>query len=119
MKNSISLMVFCICMSAFAARAADDAAAQPDQLGSCAKGAAGKQGAELKTYMQGCVAAKATTAEAKAKELKSRRAACLQQAQAKSGREHIEFMAACMKGDAASAPATAGSAAAAAPAASN
>ena len=115
MKTLISLLTLSLSVLCIPAHAGDAASAPTNQLGSCAKGAAGKQGAELKAYMQTCVVAKATTVEARAKDAQARRTACLAQAQGKTGREHVQFMAGCMKGDAtAAAPAESASAVAAA-----
>ena len=97
MKSLITAATIALCLSFVTAHAADEAVAPSNQLGSCAKGAAGKQGAELKAFMPTCAAAKAPTVEAKAKDVKARRTACMAQAQGKNGPEHIQFMATCMK----------------------
>ena len=110
-KSIQAAAAWVLCMSFVNAQAADESVPSSSQLGSCAKGAEGKQGAELKAFMQTCAAAKAPAVEAKAKGVKARRTACMEQAQGKSGPEHIQFMANCMKAGtgAAAAPASAAS----------
>jgi hypothetical protein len=111
MTSVISAATLALSLSCVTAHATDEAAAPSRQLGSCAKAAEGKQGAELKAFMQTCAAAKAPTVEAKARDVKARRTACMEQAQGKSGPEHIQFMANCMKAGTgtAAAPASAAS----------